>query len=203
MRTILLDRTLVSALNGTSPAVRVAHRDRVPRRPWRRQAAWGPVSHDEAVALLAELPITTIVLSRGPDADPGAACLASVARLLGRMALRLPEPVDAARWVVALAVEWCGAELADLDRAVAVACGVAAGHGVFPRRGWPAGSLEVPHLHPRVLGRWASRAFAPCGWCRCGGGLAGAGCATCGEIVARPVAAASPGGRVVPLRRIA
>lgn len=203
MTTVVLDRALASGLGEATPAVRVVHRERMSRRPWRRQAAWGPVSHDEALALLAELPTATIILSRGPDADPGAACLASVARLLGRVVLRLPEPVDAARWVVALAVEWCAAELADLDRALAVASGVASGHGAFRRRGWPAGSLEVPHVHPRVLGRWASRAFAPCGWCRSGGGLAGARCATCGEIVAPPVRVASPAGRVVPLRRIA
>jgi len=203
MRTIVLERALASALGDVRPVLRVVHRGRVPRRPWRRQAGWFPVSHDDAVGLLSEVPPTALVLTRGFDADPGAACLLPVARLLGRMVLRLPEPLDAARWVAAIAVEWCAADLENLDRAIAVACGVAAGHRGFPRRGWPAGLLEVPHLHPRVLGRWAACAFAPCGWCRSGGGLTGAGCATCGEIVVRSSPAPPAGGQVVPLRKIA
>lgn len=202
MTHIVIDRSLAAAVGEHSLAVRVIHRESTPRRPWRTKEPWQPVSSDSALSALTETPGDSIVLVRTPEADPGAACIAPLARLTKRPVFTLPEPLDAAAWVVALAAEWSTSGLDRPDRAIAVACGVAAGHGALPaaREEGPA----VPDLHPRVLGRWASRAFAPCGWCAAGGGLAGAACATCGERVAAPPRThVNEGARVVPLRRIA
>lgn len=203
MTHIVIDRSLAAAVGEQAPAVRVIHRDTCARRPWRPQAEWKPVSSDRALSALIGAPGDAITLARTPEADPGAACVAPLARLAKRPVFTLPEPFDAAVWVVALAADWCTSGLERPDRAIAVACGIAAGHGALPRTSRHA-AMNVPDLHPRVLGRWASRAFAPCGWCAAGGGLAGAACAACGvpvAVSARP--GVNEGGRVVPLRRIA
>jgi hypothetical protein len=203
MTCVVIDRSLAAAVGEESPAVRVIHRDAAPRRPWRTQGEWRSVSPDGALSALAGAPDDAVALVRLHEADPGAACIAQLARMMKRPVLTLPEPFDAAVWVVALAVDWCTSGLERPDRAIAVACGVADGHGTLPRTARHEGT-EVPDLHPRVLGRWASRAFSPCGWCAAGGGLPGAPCATCGERVAVPARPdINEGARVVPLRRIA
>jgi hypothetical protein len=203
MSAVVMEQALAASLADTRDTVRVVPRRLASRRPWRPRAAWVSVSQDVAVATLAEAPAEALVLVRSPEADPGAACVAAVARLLGRKTVLLPEPVDAALWVAGLAAEWCDAGLSELARAVAVACGVGAGHGALRRCAWREGGVAVPDLHPRVLGRWASRAWAPCSWCRSGGGLPGAPCATCAEPVPQPVPESPPIAQVVPLRRTA
>ena len=202
MSALVMERALASAAGASGDRVHVVPRRVAPRRPWRRRSTWTAVSGDAAVAVIVGAPADALVLARSPVADPGAACMAAVGRLLRRETLLLPEPVDAAVWVAALAAEWCDARLPGLSRAVAVACGAASGHGPLRSRAGREEPIAVPDLHPRVLGRWASRAWAPCARCRSGGGLPGAPCAICAESVPPPVAE-SPPAQVVPLRRTA
>lgn len=203
MTAVVMERSLTAGIGEAHPGVRVIHREFSPRRPWGARD-WRPVVADDALSALTRGPTEVIALTRAAEADPGAACVAAVARLVGRPVLVLPEPLDAALWVAALAAEWTDAQLPDIGRALAVACGAASGHGDLLRSGFGEGDLRVPHLHPRVLGRWASRAFVACACCRSGGGLAGAACAGCGApIPAPPADTPHQGGQVVPLRRIA
>jgi hypothetical protein len=204
MTCIAIEAALAAAVGETNPALRVIHREAPRNRPWRHPATWGRVSADAALSALTDAPAGSIVLVRSAEADPGAACVAPVARVAGRTVLLLPDPFDAAVWVAGLALHWCASGLDKLDRAIAVACGVASGHGGLPCPQWGGDGSTPPDLHPRVLGRWASRAFVACDWCRTGGGAVGAACATCGAPVrSHPSNDAKTGARVVPLRRIA
>jgi hypothetical protein len=199
--TVAMERALVSGLGEDAPGIRVIHRDVVPARPWRRHPGWADVTADAVVSALAG-GADTIVVARAPEADHGAACVAAVGRLMGHPVITLPEPIDAATWVAALAACWSADGLSRIDRAIAVACGVAGGHGSRPA-GMGLDSERVPRVHPRVLGRWAVRAYVSCPRCRCGG-LGGSECVGCGEpLPARSVFDAGPGATVVPLRRIA
>jgi hypothetical protein len=204
MTSIAIEAALAAAVGETNPALRVIHREASRSRPWRPGAPWRPVSADSALSALADSAAESIVLVRPAEADPGAACVAPVARMAGRTVLVLPEPFDASVWVTGLALKWCASGLDNLDRAIAVACGVASGHGGLPCPEWDGDRSTPPDLHPRVLGRWASRAFVACDWCRTGGGAAGAACATCGApIRAHSLSDKETGARVVPLRRTA
>ena len=198
---IVVDRSLAPRADAPPGALAVVPRLIRPSRPWHRGAGWHDVLPERAVDTVRVLPRSAIVLARSPGADPGGSCVAAVARLFGHRPLKLPEPPQAALWVVATAVEWWAAGLPQVERALAVACGLAA-------EAWA--SVSEDHVDPPLadlprgtVGRWAGRAFAACGWCRHGGGLPGAPCAVCGAAVAESFVPVGPLAQVVPLRRVA
>jgi hypothetical protein len=164
-----------------APAVMVAPRR---RRRWSAREEWRALDPAETVEVLRSAPRSALVLARGASADPGGACLASLAPLAGLAALRLPEPLDAAVWTVALAAHWAAEGTDDLLRPLAVVCGLWEREAALPRRAWGAADLPVPALRPGALARWSARAWRPCTWCRRGGGLVSARCALCGAAVA-------------------
>jgi hypothetical protein len=153
----------------------------VPRA--RRRGAWRPVEADAAVAALDRAGEDAIVLARPAGADPGAAPVVAVARLLGHPVVRLPAGDSAAAWVVATAThpQFLGDALI---RRLDVLVGVPAAVAGLPMR--PSGhGPEVPALRPAVLARWAGCAWRPCAACP-GGGLAGASCGRCGAGIGAP-----------------
>jgi hypothetical protein len=143
----------------------------------RRRGRWLPVEADAVVAAIDRGGSGAIVLARPPHADPGAAALVAVARLLGVPAVRLPADRAAADWVVATAShpDFAGDPLVPR---LEVLVGAAAGPHALPRRPVDQGPA-MPALRPGVLARWAGCAWAPCARCG-GGGLAGADCGRCG-----------------------
>jgi hypothetical protein len=150
------------------------------RRRWRR--VWAPLCPDALIEALAAAPLDAIVLARDAPVDEGAALLAPLARLRGLGVVPLPDSADAATWTVALAVAWADAGERDLVRGLEVAASLP-GHEALPRRAWGQSGVAVPAVRPRVLARWAARAWRPCEWCRAGGGLASGRCGRCGAGV--------------------
>lgn len=139
----------------------------------RRRGRWAAVHADAAVQAVATAGPAAIVLARAPEADPGAAVLASVARLMEAPVVRLPPGLEAAALCVAVALH-PDFECDDLMRRLEALVGLAqAGPG----------APTVPTLRPRVLSRWSVRAWTPCGRCGGGGALGGA-CARCGAATA-------------------
>jgi hypothetical protein len=156
------------------------------RRPWRRRGGGRVELDPEAVVeALHRAGPDAVVLARPAAADPGARSLPALAAVMGREVVRLPEDVDAAAWVVAVAggLVPLGAEAA---RRLQVLVGAATA-AALPRRPVGAGTARMPALRPRVLARWAGCAWRPCGRCA-GGGLPGAPCGRCGAGLAAAAA---------------
>jgi hypothetical protein len=181
----------------------VIPREVAPWRPWRRRGGWRAVAADAAVAVLAAAPDAVLVLARPPDADPGASCVAPVARLLGRQVMWLPPGPDAAVWVVAAAAEWAASRLPALPRAIAVACGHPALRRLAPGQDLGTREEAAPALPLRLLGRLASRRWRPCARCRPGGGIPGGPCVCCGAEVLGEEAPTGPLAPVIRLHRAA
>ncbi len=118
-----------------------------------------------------------IILARRTDRD-----LCRVGRALERDLVRLPDGVDAASWVIAVAVAITRSDRAALLRALDVLCNGPEIIPAGPSRPWGAGGLTVPALRPSTLAKWAVRAWEPCSWCS-RGGLAGRACGACGTMV--------------------
>ena len=128
-------------------AAEVSPRERVwvvPRAT--RRGRLRPLDPDAVVDAVLAAP-AVLVLARPPEADPGASCLAPLARALGHTVLTLPARPDAAAWTVAQGAAWIAEEVPRLERALAVACalpGLPPGAAALPRRGWGDGDLAVP-----------------------------------------------------------
>ena len=170
-----------------------------------RRGRPGPLDPDAVLEAVLGAP-AALVLARPSEADPGASCLAPLARALGRAVLTLPARLDAAAWTVAQGAAWIVEGAPRLERALAVACalpGLPPGAAALPCRSWGDGDLVVPGVRPRALARWAARAWRACPWCP-GGGLAAAACARCAApLSASPSRAVPPaaGGEVITLSR--
>jgi len=168
MSVLVVEERLAASLAGDA-----RQRLAVVRRGRRRgRGGWAPLEADAVVELLDASDPGALVLARPAEADPGAAPLAAVARLMGREAIRLPPALERACWVVGVAVAWAPEEGPMLVRPLQALAGAA-----------EAGTAEArpPVLRPDVLARWAARAWRPCARCR-GGGAAGAPCGRCGAI---------------------
>jgi len=159
------------------------------------QAAWRPLAPEPALAILLAAPPDAIVLARPPAADPGAACLPALARLLELEVIALPASPGVAAWAVALAWRWRADGHPLIVRMVEVLAGLDGSAAALPRRAWGIAGAEVPALRPAALARWAARAWRPCVWCERGGGLPGRPCGRCGAQVPLPAPA--------PVRRAA
>ncbi|MCU0308562.1 MAG: hypothetical protein MUE51_12495 [Thermoleophilia bacterium] len=169
--------------------VEVVPRPRARRRPGRR-VRWRPLDPDAVLAALDADP-GGLVLARSPAADPGAACLVGLARLLGHEVVLLPPGEAAAGWVAALGAEWAaGRAPAEVVRRAQAAAGVPGAPCAVARREWGEEGVLVPALRPEALGRWCALAWRRCGWCARGGSLAGAPCGRCGARPPGPGAAA-------------
>ena len=144
----------------------------------RRRGRWAPVHADAVVDALDAVGPGAIVLARPHEADPGAAMVAAVARLMGVPVVLLPGDPAAAAWALAVALH-PDFEQRDLVRRLEVLVGMARPGAALPRRAIDTGAATMPSLRPRVLSRWSACAWRPCARCA-GGGPAGASCARCG-----------------------
>jgi hypothetical protein len=170
--------TAVVVEQGVADAVRRGPDDDrlvvVPRAS-RRGRGRAPLDPDAVVDALERAGPSALVLARSPAADPGAGVLPALAAVMGREVVRLPDALEAAAWVVAVAGRLAPGP--GLARRLQVLVGAAA-CPVLPRR--PVGEgAEVPAVRPRVLARWAGCVWRPCARCA-GGGLPGASCGRCG-----------------------
>jgi hypothetical protein len=186
---LLAERGLLAraGIEGGEGVVPVPRAER--RRPSRRSPRWADLDAEATLETLVAAPRDAIVLARPVDADPGAACLAPLARLVGLDVLALPAAADLAAWTVAVAATWAATGEPNLVRALAVAAALGESEAALPRRPWGASGVAVPAVRPAVLARWAARAWRPCRWCRRGGGLLGVVCGRCG---AAPALEAAP-----------
>jgi hypothetical protein len=172
MTGLVAERALAPASAGAGAARLVV----VPRDRRARRRGWRPLAPDDVVAALESAGGSALVLARAPAADPGAAALPGLARVMGREVVRLPDDAAAAAWAVAVAVAW--PPDAGLARRLQVLVGAAGGGTALPRRR-VGESLSVPAVRPPVLARWAGCVWRPCARCG-GGGLPGASCGRCG-----------------------
>ena len=160
------------------------------RRPAWSRGGWRPLDPDVVLDHLAAAGPGALVLARPAPVDPGAACLAPLARLRGLEVVALPFEVEAARWTVALAGLWAAAGHPALARALSVVHGLWQAPLRLPRREAAPGEPALPAVRPAVLARWAVWAWRPCRWCP-GGGLPGRACPRCGAACVDPPAAVS------------
>jgi hypothetical protein len=171
---------IASLLTHRPPGMRVVPRERT--SPWRGRRRWAALRADDVLRVLDELPQPGVVLARPASADPGAACLAAIAGLLGHHVVVLPDAADESAWVAGVAAELDAGDDESFVRAVQVLCCGPAIAASFPRRRWGPTGIPVPALRPATLARWACCSWRPC--CSCdGGGLPGLPCRCCGAPV--------------------
>jgi hypothetical protein len=179
--TVIVDAGLGALSGGGSVRLRTIPRRRAPW--WRRGARWAPLDPADVIDALLEQAAPAVVLVRPFEADPGAACLGPLARLLGHRVVQLPRDPDEAAWSATVAGNLQGVSDEAFHRFLdVVSCGPAVG-APAPRRSWGDAGLAVPALRPETLARWAACAWRRCGWCR-HGGPPGGRCATCGSPIA-------------------
>ena len=155
-------RIASSALGAASPDLVV-----VPRH--RRRGHWRPLDADVVVTILSVSGPEAIVMARAAGADPDAACLPALGRIMGTPVVRLPDAEAAASWAVAVASH---PDFGSHDRR----------HRLEVLVGAAASGRSAPALRPGVLARWATRSWHPCERCA-GGGLVGCPCGRCGVPV--------------------
>lgn len=158
---VVEERIATSAVAGARGDLMV-----VPRA--RRRGRWRPLDADRVVDTLSAAGRDAVVMSRRAGADPGAAALGALARIMGTDVVRLPDVETEAAWAVAVAAhpDFGGCDRRRLE----VLAGAA------------ASGRARPSLRPGVLARWASRSWRPCARCA-GGGLMGCPCGRCGVLV--------------------
>jgi hypothetical protein len=174
---LVVEEGVLRRLGRAGPAVDVVRR----RRAGRRAGCWHPVDDEVALAAILSAGPEALVLARPRAADPGAGCLAPLARAVGTRVLRLPGHRDAAAWAVGVADAWAADRPPRVVvRSIAVLVGAAArgARAGLPVRPWGPEGVLVPALRPATLARWAAGAWRACAWCM-GGGLAGAPCPRC------------------------
>lgn len=176
---IVVDAAIVSALSHVAPPLRV-----VPRRRRRgRGESWMPLDPETVADVLAGVPGPAIVLARGGDADPGAACLVPLGHAFGHRVLRLPDHVDEAAWSAAVCGELARRDVDCLERVLEVLASGPTGPWVRGRREWGVAGIPVPAIRTGTLGRWAACVWRQCAWCRAGG-APGRNCPRCGASIA-------------------
>lgn len=170
--TLIVEQSVIEPLGGSPTNLVVVPR----RRPlWRRhRQTWAPLNPDTVLDVLAAAPRPAVALVRTPEADPGATVLLDVARLLGLEVRCLPDDVEAAAWSVSVASR-ANARIVVGGRTLDALC--SAPPSPQERSGCLSESLRASSL-----GRWATRAWRPCGWCSAGG-FAGERCARCGSTL--------------------
>lgn len=181
----VIDHTLASHLGPPPDGVFVVPRKAASRWRVRRVERWRPLDPDAVLDVLCALPRPGFVLVRPVAADPGAACLATTAAVVGHEVITLPGELDEAVWSVGIAFGLMSCDAERVGRVLDVVC---CGPGTaleLPRRSWGPTGISVPALRPTTLARWAYCAWSPCSWCEAGG-LVGHRCRRCGVIVQEP-----------------
>lgn len=181
----VVDQAIARHLGSVPDFVVVVPRDVV--RWWRvrRAGRWHPLDRDRVLDLLCGLPRPGLVLARPASADPGAACLATIAAVVGHEVITLPTAMDEALWSVGVTFSLAGCAGDTLGRVLDVICCGPASAPALPHQRWGPTGLSVPALRPATLARWAYCAWRPCIWCDAGG-LPGHRCRRCGVPVTEP-----------------
>jgi hypothetical protein len=144
----------------------------LPRARGRR--GWGPIDLEAAIGVVVGVPAPRLLLSPAPEADPGSAPVADVARASGAELVRVPADRRLHPLVVDLADRWAREGVDQLVlRLRTIASALAR----------PCTAQILAGLGPRTLTAWSRRAACPCGWCRTGHGHAGSTCGRCGAPV--------------------
>lgn len=177
MRTLVAEEGIARLVPGTGTERLVV----VPRARRRKAGRWAALDADRVVEALVDAGAGAVVLTRGAGADPGAAVLADLARVMGRDVVLLPATPDLAAWAIAVATHRDFPD-DDLVRRLEALVGVACDAGPLPRRSIGSDGPAVPALRPSALGKWAGCAWRACGRCS-GGGSAGGRCGRCGASV--------------------
>lgn len=177
MTVLVVEQGIAQAVAGSGRAALAV----VPRERRRRDDRWAPLAPDAVVEVLEAAGRDALVLARGLAADPAAASLPALARVMGHEVIRLPDHVDAAAWVLAVALAWKPGE-GDVAHRLQVLVGAAGRARALPQRELGGRMVRIPAVRPRVLARWAGCVWRPCGRCG-GGGLPGAPCGRCGIAV--------------------
>jgi hypothetical protein len=147
----------------------------------RRGGPWNGLEADRVVDALAGAGAGGVVLARSIDADPGAAVLPGIGRMMGHEVVLLPDEPVVAAWALGVAAHRDFPDEGLVKRLEALA-GAADAAGPLPLRRVGSRGPAVPALRPRVLARWAGCAWRACGRCS-GGGPAGGRCGRCGASV--------------------
>ena len=163
MSAIVVEERIASSAVGAASVDLVI----VPRP--RRRGHWQPLDADVVVTILSAAGREAIVMARAAAADPDAASLPALGRVMGTPVIRLPDSESAAEWAIAVASH------PDFD-------GHDRHHRLEVLVGAAASGRPAPALRPGVLARWATRSWRPCGRCA-GGGLMGCPCGRCGVPV--------------------
>lgn len=168
MRTIVAEESIASRVATPDPErLAVVARSQRGRR-------WASLDADSVVESLVGAGPSAVVMARRSHADPEAAVLATLALVMGHQVVRLPADVDAAAWVLGIAIHPDFPHDASVRRLDALST-LTTMHTGLPRRMIGCRGTVVPSLRPAVLSRLTGCAWRPCE--RCGGGpLAGAAC---------------------------
>ena len=178
----VFDQTIAQQLGSTRDGVYVVPRDEVQWWRIRRAGRWRPLNPDRVLDVLCDVPRPGVVLTRPAAVDPGAACLATVATLVGHDVITLPAALDEAIWSVGVCLALGLSDAVTLGRVLDVVCCGPGSAPSLPRQIWGPTGLSVPALRPATLARWAYCAWRPCSWCDAGG-LPGQRCRRCGAPV--------------------
>ena len=162
-----LARAVAGRLGGRALAV-------VPRPSSRRGPGVTVLRADDVVETIEAAGPGAVVLARGPEADPAAAALPALGRMMGADVILLPSDPTAAAWTLGVALRHDVDDVLLTRRLEGIASAAASLWN--PTR-------TAPALRAAVLIRWAGRAWRPCRTCP-GGGLPGGPCARCGAHLA-------------------
>lgn len=141
-------------------------------RDRRRRRGWEPIDLDSTLERLSGVTAPSVVLASHPVADPGAAAMIDLARVLGVPIVLLPDEHTARAFVVAAGRRWLDEPPSRVaTRLWTLSASLTDGRGRDDMFGLGASGIA----------RWARRAAVRCAWCAHGRHVQGAACPRCGS----------------------